>query len=234
MVAKPFSNFSRSSRNSDATESSRVRRYSTSKRRISISGTRIFFWSASDSHDMSSLTMRSIWLPPSRSLPCVPSNSVRPSSSWSATRAGEGLLQVGDAAFEQREVLPLRLAGQLLDGLQVRHRGRVRLAEAGDEHRLRLRDEFLGAHLHGGERVLEGAARVRQARGLLHAGEGRIDRVLARHVGDADRHEADDRNDREDDQAHAHGQRAAQARQQHFERPHNRRKIPCRMQRPNG
>ena len=69
-------------------------------------------------------------------------------------------------------------------------RGVVRLAEARDQHRLRLRDEILGARLHGGERFLERAARVGQARGLLHTAERRIDGVFARHIGETDRHEA--------------------------------------------
>jgi len=55
----------------------------------------------------------------------------------------EGLLQIGDAGFEQVEILPLGFARQFLDDLQVRHRVCMRIAETGDEHRLRL-SPFVG------------------------------------------------------------------------------------------
>ena len=131
----------------------------------------------------------------------------------------KGGFQVGNARFEQGEVLAFGLGHEIADRLQVRHRGVVRLAETGHESGLRLRHEVLGAHLHGGERFLEGAARLGEVRGLLHAFEGRFDRPLARQVGDCDCREAHDGDQRQYDQARAHRDIGAEAGQEHSVTP---------------
>ena len=113
-------------------------------------------------------------------------------------------LQRCDAGLQAGQRLCVGFAGQVLDGLQARHRGVVRGAEAGRVSRLRLRDEILRLHLHGGQRILERAAGVGEARGLLHAAEGRIDRALARQVGERDGGKADNGDQRQDNQAGTH------------------------------
>ena len=127
----------------------------------------------------------------------------------------EGGLEVLDAPLQGVERLLVGLAAQLRDRRQGAGRRLMRILETRDHSRLRLRDEVLGARLHGGERVLEHAACVGEARGLLHAGERRIHRLFARHIGEADRREADDGHEGEHDQAGADREGGTETRQGH-------------------
>ena len=103
--------------------------------------------------------------------------------------------------------------GILLDAIETAQRKLAAVIEGLDMGRPRLTREIAGADAHAVERVLEIAAGVFQRSGRLDALERVVDFGFAGGECDAVGQKADQRHERDHDDAHAHGHRGDEVRQ---------------------